>query len=172
MIRWKSKCEYKAGRYPVVALLDLFFLLLLLFVLSSSMLYLSGVLFATDAGRIDEDGEPVASFPSKEDFSQYVIADKMVLTVASDSTGLHLQLNTRPIQMDSLESELEVEATKLKRIYTNTNGNEKTVRKGFRPKLVLSAAPNISVETLDAILKKIRDQKMDVVFKEMTTQKQ
>ncbi len=171
MIRWKSKCEYKAGRYPLIALLDLFFLLLLLFVLSSSMLYLPGVLFATNAGRVDEDGESISSFRLKEDFSQYVIADKMVLTIDNDN-GLRLQLNMKPITMDSLENELELEATKLKRIYANTNGNEQTGRRGFRPKLVLSAAPNVSVETLDAILKKIRDRKMDVVFKAMTQTKQ
>ena len=31
MTRWKTRCVYRAGRYPVVALADLFFLLLLLF---------------------------------------------------------------------------------------------------------------------------------------------
>ena len=171
MIRWKSKCEYKAGRYPFIALLDLFFVLLLLFVLSSSMLYLPGVLFATNAGHIDEDGELDPSFRLKEDFSQYVIADKMVLTVDNEN-GLRLQLNMKPVTMDSLESELEIEATKLKRIYTNTNDGEQPGRRGFRPKLVLSAAPNVSVETLDAILKKIRDRKMDVVFKAMQQTKE
>ncbi|MBP5638761.1 MAG: hypothetical protein J6X55_04755 [Victivallales bacterium] len=167
MIRWKSKCTYHAGRYPLVALLDLFFILLLLFVLSSSMLYLPGVLFATNAGLVDEEGEPISTFGLKEDFSQYVIADKMVLTVANDN-GIKLQLNMKPVTMDELENELEMEATKLKKIYSNANGGNQQERKGFRPKLVLSAAPSVPVETIDAILKKIRDRKMDVVFKAMS----
>ena len=169
MLRWKSKCEYKAGKYPFVAFLDLFFLLLLLFVLSSSMLYLPGVLLSTNAGQIEQDDEPMSTFRSKEDFSQYVIADKIVLTVtANGANGITLALNMKPVSLDDLENELEQEATKLKRIYTNTTDTSQPARKGFRPKLVLSAAPDVSVEILDTVLKKIRDRKMDVVFKTMS----
>lgn len=166
MIRWKSKCVYQAGQYPVIALVNLFFLLLLLFVLSSSTVYLPGVLVQTDKGRAEDDDDHLqaSTLSQQEEFREYVIADKMVLTV--DGNG-EMKLNTLPVTMETLEAELEKEAGKLLRMYSNHAQvrQDGKASRAFRPKLVLSTSPGVTMETLDRLLGKIRDKKMDVVFK-------
>lgn len=163
MTRWRTSCVYRAGRYPVVALADLFFLLLLLFVLSNSMLYLRGVLMATDAGEepLPDDGLQVSSLVSTEDFSEYVVADKMVL-VLDDEGGL--ELNKRGVALESLEAELEAEAGKLLRMYRGQERGGGEHGKAFRPKLVLSVSPQVPWERLNEVIAKIRSRRMDVVL--------
>lgn len=163
MIWWKTKCEYHAGRYPKMALIDLFFLLLILFVLSNSMLYLRGVLMATDAGEertVEEEGQ-IASLVSAEDFSEYVVADKMVLVI-DDEGGL--ELNKRGVAFENLEAELDVEAGKLLRMYQHQERRTVGAGQTYRPKLVLSVSPQVPWERMNEVIEKIRSRRMDVVL--------
>ena len=43
MIRWRTNIEYEAGQYPWIALLDVFFILLVFFMLSSNFVPLRGI---------------------------------------------------------------------------------------------------------------------------------
>lgn len=166
MPRWKLSCDYEGGKYPVIALIDLFFLLLLLFVLSNSMLFLPGVLITTNAGQIEEadDAQDTAVMTQNKDFSDYIHADKIVLTL--DDAG-NLELNTKHVTMDTLDNALSDAADSFFKMYTNANhiNADAEVRKNYRPKLVLCVSSQASVEKLEAVLEKIRNKHMDIVFK-------
>lgn len=170
MIRWKSKCTYRAGNYPVIALVDLFFVLLVIFILSNSMFYLPGVHIVTNAGHAEapEGRYQVSSLDERRTFSQFVIADKMVLTLLADGS---MELNSQAVTMETLDDALERESGKLLKMYQNSRSPKdgKTSVKGFRPKLVLSATPGVTAEKLDKVIAILRGKQMDVVYMLMKT---
>ena len=69
MIRWRTNIEYEAGQYPWIALLDVFFILLVFFLISNSVVFWPGTKLETALSL------PTASSAKLQE------ADKLIVTI-------------------------------------------------------------------------------------------
>ena len=69
MIHWRTNIEYEAGQYPWIALLDVFFILLVFFLISNSVVFWPGTKLETALSL------PTASSAKLQE------ADKLIVTI-------------------------------------------------------------------------------------------
>lgn len=161
MPRWRSKQKQRLIRYPLVALLDLFFLLMMVFVCANTSISVVGFPFATNAGQTpqadDPSDEAIEQMQRRIEFSEYIVADKMILEVNADGS---MTLNEKAVTLETVGAELSAQKELLLNMYRK--GNQQTQH--YRPKMVLNMAPNNSVVLLERLLTEIRKLGVDVVF--------
>ena len=165
MPRWKNRQKHHLIRYPLIALLDLFFLLLMVFVCGSSSISVVGYSFATNAGQTmqtdDPSDEAVEQRQRRKEFNEYIVADKMILEVNADG---RITLNEKAVTLESVGAELAMQKQLLLNMYRNNNQQDKEQAQHYRPKMVLNMAPNCSVDVLKCLLNEIRKVGVDAVF--------
>ena len=92
MIRWRTNIEYEAGQYPWIALLDVFFILLVFFLISNSVVFWPGTKLETALSL------PTASSAKLQE------ADKLIVTITRSG---QIFFNEKELDWHGLEQELD-----------------------------------------------------------------
>ena len=91
MARWKTDVEVKPGRYPLVALIDLLFILLIFFLIENSVVFWPGTQVETSLAL------PRTANPQLHE------ADKLIITITRSGK---IYFNEKPLDWHGLEREL------------------------------------------------------------------
>lgn len=148
MIRWKTNIEYEAGQYPWVALLDVFFILLVFFLISNSVVFWPGTKLETALSL------PKASAAKLQE------ADKLIVTVTRSG---QMFFNEKELDWHGLEQELDERVLESAKAFSNRHHLEDDADAPTRrPTIVLRADKDITYETLTKIITLARSKNLGV----------
>ena len=148
MIRWRTKIEYEAGQYPWVALLDVFFILLVFFLISTSVVFWPGTMLET-----------ALSLP-KATSAKLQEADKLIITVTRSG---QIFFHEKELDWHGLEKELGDRVLESGRAFANRHHLEDDPDAPIRrPAIVLRADKDITYETINKIITLARSKNLGV----------
>ena len=148
MIRWRANIEYDSGQYPWVALLDVFFILLILILLSNSVVFWPGTKLETSF-----------SLP-KSSSAKLQEADKLIITVTRSG---QIFFNEKELDWHGLEQELGERVLESAQAFTNRHHLEEDADAPTRkPAIVLRADKDITYDTLNKIITLARSKNLGV----------
>ncbi|HQL10149.1 MAG TPA: biopolymer transporter ExbD [Lentisphaeria bacterium] len=139
MPRWKSNMNVSAGQYPLVAILDLFFILLIFFLIGNSVVFWPGTQVETSLSL-----PRTAQAEMRE-------ADKLIITITRSG---QIFFNEKALDWHGLEKELrervrESNITSARR----RNLDPATAPKASRPPMVaLRADKDLPYERINAVM--------------------
>ena len=126
MIRWRTNIEYEAGQYPWIALLDVFFILLVFFLISNSVVFWPGTKLETALSL------PTASSAKLQE------ADKLIVTITRSG---QIFFNEKELDWHGLEQELDGRVLESVQAFSNRHHLEDDPDAPTRkPAIVLSCA--------------------------------
>ena len=148
MIRWRTNIEYEAGQYPWVALLDVFFILLVFFLISKSVVFWPGTKLETALSL------PTASSAKLQE------ADKLIVTITRSG---QIFFNEKELDWHGLEQELDGRVLESVQAFSNRHHLEDDPDAPTRkPAIVLRADKDITYETITKIITLARSKNLGI----------
>lgn len=148
MIRWRKNIEYEAGQYPWIALVDVFFILLVFFLISNSVVFWPGTKLETALSL------PKASAAKLQE------ADKLIVTVTRSG---QIFFQEKELDWHSLEKELDGRVLESAQAFNNRHRlDDDEDAPTRRPTIVLRADKDITYETLNKIITLARSKNLGV----------
>ncbi|NLG15334.1 MAG: hypothetical protein GX561_14165 [Lentisphaerae bacterium] len=145
MIRWHTKIEYKYGQYPIVAILDCFFILFIIFFINNSVIFWPGTKLETDLNL------PVTTVENLQK------ADKFIVTVTKSG---QIFFNDKSLDLVGLETELQEKVLDSNQAAKTENDDDSSEQ----ATIILRADKNITYEKLNRILETAQRLKLGVVL--------
>ncbi len=148
-MRIKPNVKIVTGLLPLAPLVDLFFLLLVFFMISSSLVFWPGTKVDT---KVQLPRSRVSSMSA---------ADKLVITITRSG---HLFFNDKPVEWDDLERELKqlVSDSKVVTAKRGRPGDGEDGQKPRSPLVVLRADKSIAYDWIVKVMSLARSQQLGV----------
>ena len=147
MKRWRSTLDYAPGKYPLTVLLDLFFTLLVVFMLGNSVVFWPGT-----------PVEPALSLP-RDPHATMQVADKLIVTITKNN---QVYFNDKALKKEELEKELRERLRESYIASEHRRGDDEGSTPGHAPMLVLRADRNLPYETIMEIMSLARSLELGV----------
>lgn len=136
MPRWKSKLKVEAGHYPLVAILDLFFILLIFFLIGNSVVFWPGTQVETSL-----------SLPRSAQAELHE-ADKLIITITRSG---QIFFNEKALDWHGLEKELR-ERVRESNITSARRQNLSADSSSRPPMVALRADKDLPYERINAVM--------------------
>ena len=148
MIHWQTKIEYEAGQYPWIALLDVFFILLVFFLISNSVVFWPGTKL-----------ESALNLP-KAAAAKLQEADKLIITITHSG---QIFFQEKELDWHGLEQELGERVLESAQAFNNRHNLENTPDAPTRkPTIVLRADKDITYETINKVITLARSKNLGI----------